>query len=401
MFNERLVVPMEKSVSRDPREWNTITEQVRARGLGVPFAGTPGRNNAITDVSSVEVGMATIIDKSTNACTGATLILPRGKERIGHPYAAATFSLNGNGEMTGRSWIEESGQSSLPIGITNSHSVGAVHAGIEQWVAEHEPSVAKTWMLPVVAETWDGYLNDINAQHVSVGHVSQAINAASGGPVAEGSHGGGTGMNCYGFKGGTGTASREVQIEQSSYTVGVLVQANFGSRKELTICGVPIGRKAPTPCPMETMAWLDQEIHGAEAVRAQPGAGSVIVVVATDAPLLPVQLKGMARRVSLGLARTGTTGGHFSGDIFLAFSTANSGAMSSTMPQLKRAPVYESLEFVAWGQVDAFYEATVQAVEEAVINALVVNENVEGRDGHISYALPHNLLTRKTFDHVR
>lgn len=392
---------MEKGLQGDNQQWNTVTGQIRARGLGVPFDGTPGPNNAITDVPSVRVGMTTIRDEQINACTGVTVICPRGNEQLGQPYAAATFSLNGNGEMTGRAWIEESGQSSLPIGLTNSHSVGAVHTGIEQWVAQQKPSVAKTWMLPVVAETWDGYLNDINGQHVTVEHVAQALGSANGGPVAEGSHGGGTGMNCYGFKGGTGTASRQVQVRGESYTVGVLTQANFGSRKELTICGVPIGRRAQTPCPIETTSWLDDELHGAGGGRVQPGSGSVIVIVATDAPLLPAQLKGMARRVSLGLARTGTTGGHFSGDIFLAFSTANAGALSSRMPHLHDSPVSESMEFIAWGHIDAFYEATVQAVEEAVLNALVVNETVRGREGHLSYALPHDLLATEMFEHAR
>lgn len=371
----------------------------RARELGIPLAGTPGAHNAITDVPGVEVGMVTLRPADRSAFTGVTAILPRGRDGVGTPCAAATFSLNGNGEMTGRTWIEESGQLNAPIALSNSHAVGPVHAGVDRWVHATHPEVSAAWMLPVVAETWDGYLNNINGEHVTAQHAVQALDAARPGPVAEGSVGGGTGMNCYGFKGGTGTSSRRVGIGEHSYTVGALVQANFGDREEFAVLGVPLGRRSAAPCPLERSDWFAAETQ-ALAHRSAPGAGSVIVVVATDAPLLPQQLKGMARRVSLGLARTGTTGGHFSGDIFLAFSTANAGALRSVMPATPGAATHDSLEFVAWGQMDPLYTATVQAVEEAVLNALTSNEDVVGRDGHASYRLPLADVMNADFTHA-
>ncbi|UOQ90505.1 P1 family peptidase [Agromyces endophyticus] len=369
----------------------------RARDLGVPFDGEPGRWNAITDVPGLEVGFATIVaDEPVVARTGVTAILPRGRAAAGAPCAAGIAVLNGNGELTGRSWIEEAGQFQTPIAITNSHAVGAAHRGIDRWLAEHDPVTAAQWMLPVVGETWDGYLNSINADTVMPEHAIEALDAAARGPIAEGNVGGGTGMNCYGFKGGTGTASRVVRSGERSWTVGVLLQANFGSRKELRVAGRTLGRESHAPNPMETTDWFEHDLAGAAgdgrgdaaASRAVPGAGSVIVIVATDAPLLPDQCRALARRVPLGLARTGTTGSHFSGDIFLAFSTANEGALASRMGRGEIA--VEQLEHVAWGSIDPFYEAVVEATEEAVVNALVAARDTVGREGHVSYALPHD-----------
>lgn len=356
----------------------------RARDLGIPFDGVPGPLNAITDVPGLEVGFTTLTaDEPVVVRTGVTAILPRGRGKAGVPCAAGVAVLNGNGELTGRSWIEESGQLQAPIAITNSHAVGSVHRGIDLWMAEHHPASAAAWMLPAVGETWDGYLNSINADAVLPEHAGAALDAARGGPVAEGSIGGGTGMNCYGFKGGTGTASRIVALGGESWTVGVLLQANFGSRHELKLAGRPLGRDSTAPNPMETSGWFDREV----GAPTKPGAGSVIAVVATDAPLLPGQCEALARRVPLGLARTGTTGSHFSGDIFLALSTANEGALGSRMAG-GSVPI-EQVSHIAWGAIDPFYAAVVEAVEEAVANALVAARDTLGRDGHESFALPH------------
>ncbi|WP_435220525.1 P1 family peptidase [Streptomyces sp. Tue6028] len=350
----------------------------RARALGIPFDGTPGRWNAITDVPGVEVGHVTLVEGDA-VRTGVTALLPRGRDAVGTACAAGSYSLNGNGEMTGTAWIEETGSLTLPVCITNTHAVGPVHRGVIDWVTDRHPALARQWLLPVVAETWDGYLNDINGPHVRPEHAVAAIEAVVHGPLEEGSVGGGTGMNCYGFKGGSGTASRVVGYGPDQYTVGALVQANFGERRELTIAGVPVGRHLLDDNPLEDGDWL-----------APGGAGSVIVVIATDAPLLPGQCKALARRVPMGLGRTGTTGGHFSGDIFLALSTANPGALASTFPAGEpTADDYDTLRSIPWGRIDRFYEAVVQAVEEAVLNALVANTRMTGRDGHRTPALPH------------
>lgn len=362
----------------------------RARDLGVPFDGIPGTHNAITDVPGVEVGFVTLTGDAPGVpngmLTGVTAILPRGRAGAGTPCAAGVAVLNGNGELTGRSWIEEAGQIQVPIAITNSHAVGAVHSGVDRWMAANHPKTAAAWMLPVVGETWDGYLNSINANTVTPEHAIAAIDAAAPGPLAEGNVGGGNGMNCYGFKGGTGTASRVVRSGDDSWTVGVLLQANFGDRKELRAAGRTLGRDSAAPCPMETSGWFEKEHDETRTMRG--GAGSVIVVVATDAPLLPGQCEALARRVPLGLARTGTTGSHFSGDIFLAFSTANEGGLSSSMSGDK--VVVEGLSHVAWGSIDPFFAAVVEATEEAVLNALVAARDAEGRNGHESFALPHD-----------
>lgn len=288
--------------------------------------------------------------------------------------------------MTGRAWIEESGQFSTPILITNSHAVGACHTGVDQWMHKNHPQASAQWMLPVVAETWDGYLNRINDNLITPEHAVQALDNAATGPVPEGSVGGGTGMNCYGFKGGSGTSSRLVTASGQQYTVGVFTQANFGSRKELQINGALIGRSSQAPCPIEDTSWFEND---QEAAAIPGGSGSVIVVVGTDAPLLPGQAKTLARRVPLGLARTGTTGGHFSGDIFLAFSTGNPGALRSVLEKKSDPVPLDEIKFLPWSQMGALYEAAVEAVEEAVLNALVNNRDAIGREGHFSPALPH------------
>jgi D-aminopeptidase len=362
------IVTLVAVTTPDPHQ-TTPGGKLRARALGIPFGGRPGRLNAITDVAGVEVGYTTLI-KGSNVRTGVTAIHPRGPAGTGDPVAAGFHSQNGNGEMTGVSWINESGTFDGPVAITNTHAVGIAHAGIIAWTVTHHPVVAEEWLLPVAAETWDGYLNDINAQHVP--HVVAAIEAARPGPVEEGSVGGGTGMNCYHFKGGSGTASRLVDDD----TVGVFVQANFGARRELVLAGVPLGDALADDDPM-----LDWDI-------AAPGSGSVIALVATDAPLFPHQCQALARRVTAGLARTGTSGSHFSGDLFLAFSTANPGAFRPG-----DARTMSRLEFVPWERLDPYYEAVVQATEEAVVNALVANEDMTGRNGHRSPALPRNRVT--------
>jgi D-aminopeptidase len=357
---------------------STPSGKPRARALGIPFGGRPGRWNAITDVPGLEVGYVTLIEGS-DVRTGVTAIHPRGKEHPGDPVSAGFYSQNGNGEMTGASWITESGTFSGPVVITNTHAVGVGHAGIVAWTHEHHPELTEAWLMPVSAETWDGYLNDINGHHVHESTVVAALEAAEGGPIEEGSVGGGTGMNCYAFKGGSGSASRVVAYAGAEYTVGAFVQANFGDRHELVLAGVPLGRALADDNPM------------AEHFSAPPGAGSVITIVATDAPLLPDQCRAFARRVTLGLARTGTSGSHFSGDLFLAFSTANPGAFTPPVVTFHGSPEHlEHIEFVPWGHIDPFYEAVVQAVEEAVANALVANEDMVGRNGNRTPALPRD-----------
>ena len=353
----------------------TPSGRPRARSLGIPFAGTPGRWNAITDVPGVEVGYTTLI-RGTSVRTGVTAIHPRGAAGAGDPVAAGFFSQNGNGEMTGVSWIGESGTFAGPVAITNTHAVGVAHAAIVAWAVRDHPRLADVWLLPVAAETWDGYLNDINSPNVTEQDCLDALRSAASGPVEEGSVGGGTGMICYQFKGGNGTASRLVSYAGTSYTVGVFVQANFGIRQELTLGGLPLGELLADDNPL-----------------AHPGgAGSVIAVVGTDAPLLPHQTAALARRVTLGLARTGTTGSHFSGDLFLAFSTGNPGGFTPGGEVMLGAAAedYDQLRFVPWGFINPFYAAVVQATEEAVANALVANEDMTGRDGRRVPALPRD-----------
>ena len=357
----------------------TPSGKPRARSLGIRLAGAPGGWNALTDVPGLEVGYATLIEGS-DVRTGVTAIHPRGADGAGDPCAAGFHSQNGNGEMTGVSWIRESGSMAGPIAITNTHAVGVAHAAIVRWTAVHHPDLAEAWLLPVAAETWDGYLNDINGGHVTEEVGVRALESAISGPIEEGSVGGGTGMNCYEFKGGTGTASRVVDHDGTGYTVGVLVQANFGARTELRIGGVPVGELLADDNPI--------------AEHFSPsGAGSVIVIVATDAPLLPNECEALARRVTLGLARTGTSGSHFSGDLFLAVSTGNPGAFTpGALTLFGKGRAYDDLRFVAWGWLDPFYEAVVQATEEAVLDALVANEEMVGFRGHRSPPLPSERL---------
>jgi D-aminopeptidase len=365
---------------------------VRARDLAIPLQGTPGPLNAITDVPGVEVGMVTLIEDpdqpGTAVRTGVTAVLPLGRVGIGHSVPAGIFSLNGNGEMTGSHWIQETGALIGPVMITNTHAVGTVHRGVIDWTARHRPDRAAEWLLPVVAETWDGYLNSINLPAITTDHAGQAIDAATSGPVTEGSAGGGTGMNCYGFKGGNGSSSRLVELAHKTYTVAAFLQCNFGERSELVIAGHHLG-DLDVPDPFADMTWFERD-------RTPAGAGSVIALVATDAPLTPHQCQALARRVPLGLARTGTAGSHFSGDIFLAFSTANPGALDSGFPDTPaNKTTLRTLSLVPWNAMDDLYTATVQAVEEAVLNALINNADMTGRDSHYTHALPHELLAER------
>jgi L-aminopeptidase/D-esterase-like protein len=346
----------------------------RARDLGVPFDGRPGPLNAITDVKGVEVGHTTLISGSGKlkvgegpVRTGVTAILPRGRESKDAVFGG-WFTLNGNGEMTGTTWLEDSGFVDGPIMITNTHSVGVVRDAVIAWkVKRGQPDMeGYWWSLPVVAETWDGYLNDINGFHVKPDHVFHALDSARGGAVEEGNVGGGTGMICNEFKGGIGTASRVLDAKQGGYSVGVLVQCNYGEREQLRIAGVPVGQEI-TDHPV----WKND-------------TGSIIIVVATDAPLIPTQLKRIARRASLGLGRNGSYSGDGSGDIFIAFSTANPGAANPKgLHNLKMLPN---------DQLNPIFLATVQATEEAVINAMVAAETMTGIDDHTVIALPHDKL---------
>jgi D-aminopeptidase len=346
----------------------------RARDLGVPFDGTPGANNAITDVKGVEVGHATLISGDGKLVvgkgpirTGVTAIHPRGKGSNDAVFAA-WFTLNGNGEMTGTTWVDDSGFLNGPVMITNTHSVGVVRDAVIAWKVKHgTPDMeGYWWSLPVVAETWDGWLNDINGFHVKPEDAWHALDAAHSGPVEEGNVGGGTGMICNEFKGGIGTSSRTLDAKAGGYTVGVLVQCNYGERSQLRIAGVPVGKEIP-----ENPAFGED-------------VGSIIVIVATDAPLIPTQLKRIAKKVSLGLGRDGSYSGDGSGDIFLAFSTANPGAVGTKgLHQLTMLP-NDSL--------DPIFLATVQATEEAVVNAMVAADTMTGIDNHKVIALPHDRL---------
>jgi D-aminopeptidase len=346
----------------------------RARDLGVPFDGKPGPFNAITDVKGVEVGQTTLISGSGPlkvgvgpVRTGVTAIFPRGKDSLDSAFAG-WFTLNGNGEMTGTTWVEDSGFLDGPVLITNTHSVGVVRDAVIAWRVKHAPPDEEgySWSLPVVAETWDGDLNDVNGFHVKPEHVFHALDTARSGPVEEGSVGGGTGMICNEFKGGIGTSSRILDAKYGGYTVGVLVQCNYGIRSQLRVAGVPVGRE------ITDHSSRDEDI------------GSIIVVVATDAPLIPNQLKRVARRVSLGLGRDGSFSGDGSGDIFIAFSTANPGVSGiKGVHQLSMLPNQE---------LNPIFLATVQATEEAVINAMVAAKTMKGINDYEVIALPHDRL---------
>ena len=345
----------------------------RARDLGVPFEGIPGPLNAITDVKGVEVGYRTLISGEGKlqvgvgpVRTGVTAIFPRGKSAV-DPVFAGWFTENGNGEMTGTSWVEESGFLYGPVMITNTHSVGVVRDAVIKWQLSHGAltPLEDWWSLPVVAETWDGELNDINGFHVKPEDAFAAMEDARTGPIAEGNVGGGTGMICFEFKGGSGTASRKLPESFGGYTVGVLVQCNFGTRPLLRIAGVPVGQEIPKD-------------------SRRDDTGSIIVVVATDAPLLPHQMKRIARRVTLGLGRLGSISGNGSGDIFIAFSTANPGAGMA-----KRTA---SVDMIVNEQLGALFEATVQATEEAVVNAMIAAKTMTGINNNTVEALPHDRL---------
>src|SRR5437762_9169360 len=358
---------------------------IRARDLGIPFEGTPGKFNAITDVAGVEVGYTTLVSGEGRlevgkgpVRTGVTVIVPRGHDSLNDPVYAGFFDLNGNGEMTGTAWLEESGFLEGPIVITNTHSVGVAHDAVIAWRIKHGEAdkTGYWWSLPVVAETWDGWLNDINGFHVKPEDVWHALESAHGGAIEEGSVGGGTGMICYEFKGGTGTASRVLPVAgvgdpggaktTRTYTIGALVQADCGRRAELIIAGVPVGREIPG------------QVYKEET-------GSIIIAIATDAPLLPHQLKRLAKRASLGLARTGSVSANGSGDLFIAFSTANAAAANPD-------PLTHSVETIPNDRMDTIFTAVVQATEEAIVNALVDNQTMTGRDNHRVDALPHDRM---------
>lgn len=365
--------------------FNSYAQKPRARDLGIPFVGKTGEFNAITDVKGVEVGYSTIISgQGENLVgkgpirTGVTAIFPRGKAQKFSPVYANWYSLNGNGEMTGTTWVTESGFLETPIMITNTNSVGEVRQAVLKWYVDTDWYNGEDWWYtyPVVAETYDGFLNDIYGFHVKEKHVLEAIENSAGGRIAEGNVGGGTGMMCLGFKGGTGTASRIFKIKNSTYTVGAIVQSNFGAKRNLTIAGVPVG--------LELKDTLNYVYNAPPKSRRQEGDGSIIVVVATDVPLLPHQLKRIAQRIPLGVGIVGGRGGNGSGDIFLAFSTANEKAFNRDK--------ITAVETLSNDLINPVFEATVQAVEEAIINAMVAAETMEGINGNKAYAIPHDLL---------
>jgi D-aminopeptidase len=349
----------------------------RARNLGVPFEGTPGPLNAIVDVAGVEVGHRTLVE-GDSVRTGVTAVWTRGKQS-NDPVFGAFFSQNGNGDMTGTHWLEESGFLDGPVLITNTHSVGVVRDAYLAWLVKNRRTPGTNvfdggfYTYPIVAETYDGFLNDINGFHVKPQHVEDALESASNGVVPEGNVGGGTGMVCYGFKGGIGTSSRKLPAAQGGYTVGVLVQCNCGSRRQLRIGGLPVGEELAAGPPLASLGHPYRE-----------DTGSIIIVVATDAPLLPHQTKRLARRATMGLARTGSTSGNGSGDIFIAFSTANAHAAA--------AKAAASVSMLPNDNLNGVFEATVQATEEAIVNAMVAAETMTGFGGHKVTALPHDQI---------
>ncbi len=370
----------------------TVSQTKRARDYGIPFNGTTGKLNAITDVAGVTVGHVTLIEGDGKLVkgkgpvrTGVTAILPRGKEFA--PVYASWYALNGNGDMTGTHWITESGFLETPILITNTGNVGTVRDAAWQWMDKNKyytPFYKDHWYAyPVVAETYDGMFNDINGQHVKKENVFKALDNAKSGSVEEGGVGGGTGMMCYGFKGGIGTSSRIIDKIIGGYTVGVLVQANHGRRVQLNIAGVPVGKEL-----LDTLnPKFDEKVTGIKNSKgSESEIGSIIIVLATDAPLLPDQLKRLAQRIPLGLTRTGGIGGNGSGDIFLSFSTANKNAFSNTEAQ--------KVITLPNDQMDALFEATVQATEEAIINALFAGKTLVGINGNTMYGLPKEAVLR-------
>lgn len=370
---------------------STAEAKPRARELGIPFEGTPGPLNAITDVAGVEVGHVTLVSGSGKlevgrgpVRTGVTAVLPRGKSPDAAPVFAGSYALNGNGEMTGLAWVEESGFLEGPVLLTNTHSVGVVRDAVIAWRTRQPGAANETaWSLPVVGETWDGWLNDINGFHVKPAHVFAALEGAKSGPVAEGGVGGGTGMVSYEFKGGIGTASRRLAADLGRYTVGVLVQANHGVRRQLTIAGVPVGREIGGG--FRRFAGVDPHSLAGASVGE---TGSILILIATDAPLLPHQLKRLARRAALGLARTGAVSGNGSGDLFLAFSTANAAGADREAASGEARFAPSPFAALTNAAMSPLFEATIAAVEEAIINALVAGETVTGRDDHTVEGLP-------------
>lgn len=349
----------------------------RARDLGIPFEGQPGPLNAITDVAGVTVGHTTLIDETADGHsirTGVTAVLPRGNDSLMHPVMAATFALNGNGEMTGSAWVEESGLLEGPVMLTNTHSVGVVRDATIAWrVQAAEPDASGyTWSLPMVAETWDGHLNHIDGFHVKAEHAVSAIENASSGAVEEGNVGGGTGMLCHEFKCGIGTASRLVKADGQDYRVGVLVQANYGLRDTLRIAGAPIGQHL-----------REHRVYSEDNPNASD-TGSIIIVLATDAPLLPHQLKRMAKRTSMGLARLGSFAGNGSGDIFVAFGTGNMASQTGL----------QTVQMLGNEQIDPLFSAAVQATEEAIVNALIAAKDMVGEEKRYARAIDHEELKR-------
>jgi D-aminopeptidase len=368
----------------------------RARDLGLPFEGMTGEFNAITDVAGVEVGFTTLIEGEGAVevgqgpiRTGVSAILPRGKRGTPSPIWAGQYNLNGNGEMTGTHWIHEAGYFLRPICITNTHSVGMVHHATVGWMVDQYSGFFMddhAWAMPVVAETYDGHTNDICGRHIKEDHVLNALNSAAAGFVAEGNVGGGTGMITYEFKGGTGTASRRVKIGPEEYTVGSLVQSNFGSRKDFTILGVPVGQHWPENAVMNEIS--------------QHETGSIIVIIGTDIPMLPNQLRRVAKRAAIGIGRTGTPGGNSSGDIFLAFSVANDLDWPSRHGE---QPAAYALDFINDHYFDNIYRAVVQAIEEAVVNAMLAAESMTTVKpaGYTLEAIDHDRLIQIMRQHNR
>ncbi len=383
-------------------------ERPRARDLGIPFEGSPGPLNSITDIAGIEIGFVTL-QRGEGALrrgqgpvrTGVTAIVPRGKANR-DPVFGAWFTLNAAGEMTGTTWLEERGFLEGPILITNTHSVGIVRDAAIEWMLRNGWTFR--WITPVVAETYDGNLNDINGFHITREHTFAALDDAKGGPISEGNVGGGTGMVCHQFKGGTGTASRRVAVQSGTYTVGVLVQCNYGTRAQLRVAGVPVGSEIQDLLPCYVPASGASERPSGErcadgrigskssgatdspavaSAAGAPGDGSIIIVVATDAPLLPHQLQRLAKRAALGIGRMGGTASNGSGDIFVAFSTANASA---------DIPGVASLRMLGNVQLTPLFEAVVQATEEAIINTLVAADTMTGADGFRVFALPHERL---------
>ncbi|MEP4197075.1 MAG: P1 family peptidase [Aliishimia sp.] len=342
----------------------------RAREIGIQFDGTPGANNALTDIPGVEVGFTTLVEGNGPLDvgkgpirTGVTAILPRGKRHDPGPVWAGHFNLNGNGEMTGTHWINEAGYFLGPICITNTHSVGMVHHAVTGWMTDTYASHFQEdhgWAMPVVAETYDGPANDICGRHITEAHTLAALNSATTGPVAEGNVGGGTGMMTYEFKGGTGTSSRQIVLGGGTFTVATLVQSNFGSRHNLMIRGVPVGKEWPEDAPLSQIGSQEQ--------------GSIVVIIGTDIPLLPNQLKRLAKRGAIGIGRTGSPGGHYSGDIMLAFSTANDIGLARMTKD--EHPLFNTMQSLGDHYIDMVYEAAVDAIEEAILNAMIAADSM-------------------------